>query len=68
MFIGITVGGGVGWWIGSAGGMWMAFLAGTAGSIGGSTGPSDLNGTICRACQALREANLPPGNIAVSQP
>ncbi|MBW2370218.1 MAG: hypothetical protein JRH15_20300 [Deltaproteobacteria bacterium] len=35
MFIGLTVGGAVGWWIGSYVGIWTAFLVSTIGSLGG---------------------------------
>lgn len=43
MFIGITVGGGVGWWLGSAGGMGVAFLVSTVGSAAGVYGAYRLD-------------------------
>ena len=35
MFVGLTVGGAIGWWIGSYGGIWVALVASTAGSFAG---------------------------------
>jgi len=32
MFVGLTVGGAIGWWLGSYAGIWTALLASTAGS------------------------------------
>ena len=43
MFIGITVGGGVGWWLGSSGGMGVAFLVSTASSAAGVYGAYRLD-------------------------
>jgi len=33
MFIAINVGGGLGWWAGERGGIWVAFLASAVGSM-----------------------------------
>jgi membrane protein YqaA with SNARE-associated domain len=35
LFVGMTVGGAIGWWIGSYGGIWAALLVSAAGSLAG---------------------------------
>ena len=35
MFVGMTVGGAVGWWLGSYGGIWMALVVSAIGSLAG---------------------------------
>ncbi len=35
MFVGLTIGGGIGWWIGSYVGIWTALLVSTIGSLAG---------------------------------
>jgi hypothetical protein len=33
LFVGMTVGGAIGWWLGSYGGIWVALLASGVGSL-----------------------------------
>lgn len=35
LFVGMTIGGAIGWWLGDYGGIWWALLGSTAGSIVG---------------------------------